>query len=365
MSFESLKFNGNAYTRYELVHLANGLLQAKRISNPDKALLQFIKECISPAGTVKVKTSGSTGVPKIIEIEKSRMIASAKMTCDYFKITKRSNMLLCLSAEYIAGKMMVMRAFLSGANLVVEQPSNNPLLELKDKIDFVALVPLQVENILADAKTRKIFNSIENVIIGGASVSPKLEKELARCTNNVYSTFAMTETLSHFALKKLSGKNRTGLFEALPGIKITTDKRGCMIVNAPLINDKPIVTNDIIECVDEKHFRWLGRFDNVINSGGVKVIPEELEAKLAKAIKGKRFFVSSLPDKKLGQRIVLVIEDISKGELALIKKASEKFVSKYEKPREYLIAKQFAETPNGKVQRAETIVLATKGKKRN
>lgn len=362
MPFESLKFNGAIYTRYELVHLANGLLQAKEISPPDKALLSFIKECISPSTTIKVKTSGSTGKPKTIEIEKSRMIASAKMTCDYFHINKRSNMLLCLSAEYIAGKMMVMRAFLSGANLVVVEPANNPLLDLEEKIDFVALVPLQVENILANAKTRKVFNTINNVIIGGAVVSPALEKKLAKCTNNVYSTFAMTETLSHFALKKLSGKNRSGLFETLPGITVSTDKRGCMVVHAPELNTKPIVTNDIIELKNEKHFKWLGRYDNVINSGGVKVIPEELEKKMAKAIKGSRFFVTALPDKKLGQKVVAIIEDVTKTELTAIKASVEKLLGKYEKPRDYLIVKKFAETPNGKVQRSETLKLALKKK---
>ena len=362
MSFDSLKFNGDKYSSYELVHLANGLLQAKKISDNDKALLLFMKECISPARTIKVKTSGSTGAPKEIEIEKSQMLASAKMTCQYFHITKHTNMLLCLSTEYIAGKMMMVRAFLSWANLIVVKPVNNPLLDVKDKIDFAAMVPLQVESILSNARTRKKFNSIENVIIGGATVNKKLEAKLAKCTNNVYSTFAMTETLSHFALRRLSGKKKSDLFEVLPGIKITKDKRECMIVHAPLLNDAPIVTNDIIECVDEKHFRWLGRYDNVINSGGVKLYPEKLEQKLASIIKENRFFIASLPDKKLGEKVILVLEGIKRSEMRDIKKEVEKVFDKYEKPRKYVIVSKFAETATGKIQRKETLASAT-GKK--
>ncbi len=363
MSFDGLKFNGNVYSNYELVHLANGLLQQKKITNHDKALLQFIKECVVPVKTIQVKTSGSTGEPKLIEIEKSQMLESAKMTCRYFHISRRTNMLLCLSAEYIAGKMMVVRAFFSGANLVVVDPTNNPLIDIKQKIDFVAMVPLQVESALSNPKTRKIFNSIENVIIGGASVSIKLQKKLAKCTNNVYSTFAMTETLSHFALKKLSGKNKSNLFEVLPGIKITTDDRGCMIVNAPLLNTSPIITNDIIECIDETHFKWLGRYDNVINSGGVKIIPEKLEEKIVRIIKENRFFISSLPDKRLGQKVVIVIEGVTRMEAKELEKHIEKLVDKYEKPRKYLLIEKFVETPTGKVKRGETLAIAMGGKK--
>ncbi|HXP48746.1 MAG TPA: AMP-binding protein [Bacteroidia bacterium] len=361
--FDTLKLNGSTYSSYELVHLANGMLQLKKLSEQDKSLLLFIKEWISPATTVKVKTSGSTGTPKVIEVSKEQMLESAKMTCRYFHITKRSNVLLCLSPEYIAGKMMLVRAFYSGANLVAVEPSSNPLRELNHKIDFAALVPLQVEEALSNAKTRKVFNSIENVIIGGATVPKKLAAKLAKCTNNVYSTFAMTETLSHFALRRLSGKKKSELFEVLPGISITTDKRGCMIVNAPLLNEAPIVTNDIIEIIDEQHFKWLGRYDNVINSGGVKIHPEKLEEKLSAIIKDKRFFVAALPDKKLGQKLVLIIEGANRSEVSKIKKAVERISGKYEKPKKYIVIQKFAETPNGKIQRKETLQILSVSEK--
>ena len=357
MSFNTLKLNGSTYSREELTLLVEGMLQLKKISEYEKSFLQFIKEWISSDKTIKVKTSGSTGTPKVIEVQKKHMLESAKMTCNYFHITKRTNMLLCLSAEFIAGKMMLVRAFYSGANLITVKPDNNPVKDLKDKIDFAAMVPLQVENILASPKTKKLFKDIDNVIIGGASVSEKLERKLFKYSNNVYSSFAMTETLSHFALRRLSGKSKNDLFELLPGITIEKDNRDCMIINAHLLNNEPIVTNDIIEIVDARHFHWLGRYDNVINSGGVKVYPEELEKKIAGKIQQNRFFITSLPDKKLGEKIVIVLEGVGKSELSKVKKDVEQTLSKYEKPREYLIAKKFVETPTGKVKRKETLKM--------
>jgi O-succinylbenzoic acid--CoA ligase len=359
MSFDTLKLNGSTYSREELALLVEGMLQLKKISEYEKSFLQFIKEWISPDKTIKVKTSGSTGTPKVIEVQKKHMLESAKMTCNYFHITKRTNMLLCLSAEFIAGKMMLVRAFYSGANLITVKPDNNPLKELKDRIDFAAMVPLQVENILASPKTKKVFKNIDNVIIGGASVPEKLERKLSKCPNNVCSSFAMTETLSHFALRRLSGKGKNDFFEFLTGITIEKDKRDCMIIKAPLLNDEPIVTNDIIEIIDAKHFHWLGRYDNVINSGGVKVYPEELEKKVAGKIKQNRFFLASLPDKKLGEKVVIVIEGISKRDVSKIKKDVEQVLGKYEKPREYFTSKKFEETPTGKVKRKETLKMLT------
>ncbi|MGP8215837.1 MAG: AMP-binding protein [Bacteroidia bacterium] len=356
MPLDSLILNGHTYSKNELVHLANDKLQLKKLSDYERFMFLFIKEWVSAGKTIQVKTSGSTGVPKIMEVQKKQMIESAKMTCSYFDITKKSNILLCLSTEFIAGKMMIVRAFLSGANLVTVKPGNNPLENLKQKIDFAAMVPLQVENILADSKTARLFNFIDNVIIGGATISKGLEAKLAKCKNSVYSTFAMTETLSHFALRRLSGNERSDYFELLPGINISTDERGCMVVYAPLLNDAPIVTNDIVECTDSRHFRWLGRYDNVINSGGIKLYPETLEEKLSAIIKLHRFFIASLPDRKLGQKVVLVLEGAGKSDISRIKKGVEKVLGKYEKPREYIAVKEFAETPNGKVKRKETLL---------
>lgn len=355
MRFDSLVLNGTKYSGAELARLAGEKLQAG--SNYEHHLFSFIKEWLSLADTIEVKTSGSTGAPKQVKFRKEQVIESAKMTCAYFNITPKSNLLLCLSAEYIAGKMMVIRAMVSGANLIAVEPGSNPLEGLKQKINFAAMVPLQVQNALHDDATRQKFTAIENVIIGGAAISYSLAQSLAGYPNNSYSTFAMTETLSHIALKKLSGKNKSDVFELLPGIEIEKDGRGCMVINAPLLNDRPVVTNDVVEIEDDRHFYWLGRYDNVINSGGIKIYPEKVEEKLSGIITKNRFFIASLPDEKLGQKVIMVIENAGDNEVEKIKAETEKALDKYEKPRSYVAIPRFAETPTGKVHRAETMRL--------
>jgi O-succinylbenzoic acid--CoA ligase len=355
MKYDSLKLNGRNYSKGELLLLAKGMLQRKKLREHERLMFTFIVEWLTPQETIKLKTSGSTGTPKIIKVRKEQMVESAKMTCNYFHLTKDSNLLLCLSSDFIAGKMMIVRAFVSGANLVIAEPNSTPLKGLKRDIDFAAMVPLQVENALSNIGTRRKFQSITNVIIGGAALPHSLERSIVTCTNKVYSTFAMTETLSHIALRRLNGKKKNELFELLPGIKITKDERGCLVINAPKLNDSPIITNDIVDIFNKSHFRWLGRHDNVINSGGIKIYPEKLEEKLEDIIPHNRFFISSLPDKKLGEKVILIIEDTKAGEIKEIKKEVEKVLSKYEKPREYIMVQRFEETSTGKVRRKETL----------
>jgi O-succinylbenzoic acid--CoA ligase len=354
MHYNSLKLNGKNYSKEELLRLAKDKLQQKKLGEHERSLFSFIKEWLSPGERIKLKTSGSTGKPKLIIVHKEQMVESAKMTCNYFHLTKKSNLLLCLSPDFIAGKMMVVRALVSGANLIVVEPNSNPLKEIKEIIDFAAMVPLQVETTLSSTMTKRKFEAITDVIIGGAGLSHSLEQDVSKCKNKVYLTFAMTETLSHIALRKVSGK-KSDVFELLPGIKIKKDKRGCMIVNAPKLNDKAIVTNDIIEIVGKNHFRWLGRYDNVINSGGIKIYPEAVEEKLSAIITKNRFFIATLLDKKLGEKVVLVIENATSKQVEKIKKDAEKVLGKYERPKEYLVEDSFAETANGKIKRKETL----------
>jgi len=355
---ESLTINGKAYSGEELAHLAEAKLNSLVLSEYEKSLYKFIKEWISESDVIKVKTSGTTGEPKEITFQKSQAIASAKMTCEYFKLNKNSKALLCLSTEFIGGKMMVVRAFVSGMNLITVEPDSSPLKGFHGKIDFASMVPLQVHNSLQDNETKRKFLSIPNVIIGGAPVSSALENMLADCSNDVYSTFAMTETLSHIALKKLSGQNRKDYFETLPGITISADARECLVINAPALNEKAIITHDVVEIIDSTCFRWLGRYDNVINSGGVKIHPEMVERKL-EGFMNHRFFIASLPDERLGQKIVMVMEcpkDFDKNQVVNMGK---KVLSKYEIPKEYYRIDKFLETATGKVKKEETQKIAT------
>jgi o-succinylbenzoate---CoA ligase len=357
MQYQNLKLNGKNYSKEELALLVKSKLQQKKLSEYERSLFSFIKEWLALGSTIKLKTSGSTGVPKLITVRKEQMIASAKMTCKYFHLTPKSNLLLCLSADFIAGKMMVIRALVSGANLIVVEPNGNPLNGFKQKIDFVAMVPLQVENSLSGTVTRKVFENITSVIVGGAAISHSLEKALSKSRNKVYATFAMTETLSHIALRRLTGRQKADVFELLQGVKIKKDKRGCMVVNALKLNDNSISTNDVIEIVDKNHFQWLGRYDNVINSGGIKIFPEKIEGKTSKLIPNNRFFIASLPDNKLGEKVVLVIEGMAVNKVNEVRNKVEKTLSKYERPKDYLVLKEFIETPNGKVKRQETLKL--------
>jgi len=360
-AFEKITLNGNTYMQDELLHLTEQKLKHADSDEEEFEVYSFIHHWLLPSPVLEVQTSGSTGVPKVEVFRKEQFIKSAHMTCDYFNLAEGVNMLLCLSAKYIAGKMMVVRAFVSGANLITVSPGGNPLEGIKDKIDFTAMVPLQAQNSIASLDTNKLFASIRNIIIGGASVSPMLAKKLASYSNNIYATFAMTETLSHIALKRLSGNHNTDLYELMPGVSVSEDERGCMIINAPHITEKPIVTNDIIVKADEKHFHWMGRYDNVINSGGIKIYPETLEEKLASLMDGNRFFITSLPDEKLGEKVVLVIEGAPVTGNSQLEIGVEKIIDKYEIPKEYYYVAQFAETPNGKVQRQETLKIAVKG----
>jgi O-succinylbenzoic acid--CoA ligase len=355
-----LRFNDERYFGSKLAKLIETKLSSQTTSGYKKSLYLFIKEWISPSEVIRVKTSGTTGKPKEITFRKSQAISSAKMTCEYFGLNKNTNTLLCLSTEYIGGKMMVVRAFVSGMNLITVGPSSNPLSGLNKRIDFASMVPLQVNNILQAEKTKNKFLSISNVIIGGAPVSPLLESMLTNCSNNVYSTFAMTETLSHVALKKLSGKDRTDYFETLPGITILTDDRECLAINAPVLSEDLIITNDVVEIINSTRFRWLGRYDNVINSGGIKIHPEMIEQKLAAFVKHIRFFITSLPDEKLGQKVVMVVECLQNFDINQIIDRAEITLSKYETPKEYYRTEIFLETFTGKIKKAETLKIATR-----
>jgi O-succinylbenzoic acid--CoA ligase len=354
-AFEKLTLNGYTYPADELLHLCEQKIRHGDADDDEFALYEFIQQWLSPSEFIEVSTSGSTGTPTIMTLEKRQFIESAEMTCNYFGLREGLNMLLCLSAEYIAGKMMVVRAFVSGANLFTVPPSGNPLEGIEQKIDFTAMVPLQVQNTIADPATSRIFSYINNVIIGGAALSPKLQHELESFPNHIYSTFAMTETLSHIALKRLNGPGKKDLYELLNGITVAEDDRGCMVINAPHLSPNPIVTNDIIVKTDNKHFHWLGRFDNVINSGGVKIYPESIEEKLAPLFPSNRFFITSLPDDTLGQKVVMVIEDSSSVDAEKLNTEIEKLIGKFEVPKEYFTIAEFAETATGKIQRQETL----------
>jgi len=335
---------------------------SKRKATWEKQLDNFIHEWENNLPYVIAYTSGTTGNPKEIRIEKTKMMQSALMTLRYLGIQPNETALLCISSEYIAGKMMVVRSFAGLLNLLPVAPSSNPLAAISDEqvIGLAAYVPLQVQGILKNKKTATKFAKIKNVLIGGAPVSSELRKKLSKFKNNIYETYGMTETVSHIALRKLSDDRQqtTDYFETLPGIIVKKDKRDCLVIYASALSDTPIITNDLVELSGNRKFKWLGRFDNVVNSGGVKLIPELLEEKIKQFVP-RRFFLKGNSDKRLGNKLILVIEGSAFSEKALktLKNKLSKVLGKYEMPKETLFQQKFEETASGKLKRTTALSL--------
>ena len=339
------KINGRSFTS-----VANLLTYSKVLS---VSTYSFLQDWFSKKKVVEVKTSGSTGTPKIIQLQKEFMKNSAKATGQFFELSKNTTALLCMPTEYIAGKMMLVRALELGWHLDIVKPSSNPLQNVNKVYDFSAMVPMQLQDSLDN------IEKVKKLIVGGGVVSSELEKALQSISTEVFATYGMTETITHIAVKRLNHFNNNtssgvenSLYAVLPDITISSDDRNCLVINAPRVSDVEIVTNDVIEMISETEFKWLGRFDNVINSGGVKLHPEEIEKKLFEKI-SQRFFVAGVTDILLGEKLILIIE----GKATTISLDKFEHLSKYEIPKETYFLEKFVETATGKVQRDKTINL--------
>lgn len=295
------------------------------------------------------QTSGSTGIPKEIRISKDKMRASARMTGSFFNLNNLNSTLLCISPEYIGGKMMIIRSLEYDLDLYVTSVYSQPLKKLDRKIDFAAMVPLQVMETLKHDPTQ--LNLIDNLIIGGAPVSEQLENDLLSIDCNCYSTYGMTETVSHVALKKLNGKNSP--FYAIGSTNFDRSDKNQLVINAPDLGIAKLVTNDIVTIVDPKSFYWIGRSDFTINSGGIKIQPEEIEKKLSSFLPNGKFIIAGETDDRLGQRVILIGERslepiIDKDQLSLI-------LDRYEIPKAFFYVTELAKTRSGKIDRLETL----------
>ncbi len=302
---------------------------------------QFISDWYCPKDEMVLQTSGSTGKPKSISVKKEWMKNSAHLTGKSFGLTEGDSALLCMPMKYIAGKMMVIRALELGLDLKVVEPSSHPLKGLEATIDFVAMVPLQLENSINQ------LDKIKTLIVGGGQVNPQLVEKLKTLSTRVYETYGMTETLTHVAIRSLNGPNKSDAFQTLDGVHFEKDGRDCLVIHAPKLNPNPVTTNDIIELESENSFRWLGRHDYVINSGGIKIIPEVVESKLSSVIPNRRFFIDGIPDESLGKKVVLVVEG-DKFDISL------DVLDKFEKPRKIVFIKKFEVTNSDKIHRKNT-----------
>ena len=317
--------------------------------NNSIAIANFLTDWFNNDDFVIVQTSGSTGKPKPIRLQKECMINSALATGSFFNLKEKTTALLCMSTNFIAGKMMLVRALVLGWELNVVAPTSK--IAINKKYDFSAMVPLQLRNSLSE------INKIDTLIVGGGVVSNDLLDAIQKVTTKVFATYGMTETITHIAVKKLNNFTKLKFdlpknYKVLPNVTISQDDRNCLVINAPKVSSEKIITNDVVQLLSYTEFEWLGRFDNVINSGGIKLHPEKIEEKLSKIIQ-QRFFVAGIPDEILGEKLVLVIE----GSQHQISIAEFNTLTKYEKPKEIYFVEDFIETDTKKIQRSKTLDL--------
>jgi O-succinylbenzoic acid--CoA ligase len=334
---------------------------SKQESNlPDfvKSTFTFCANWLVGNQTFEQLTSGSTGIPKKISLDRSQMTESAKATQGFFKTDEHTKLLCCLNPEFIAGKMMLVRAMVWNSEIELVEPNSNPLLNCFQIPDFVAMVPLQAANSLSGNESLVKLLKINNLIIGGAPIPEKLKSELLKNKILAYQTYGMTETVSHIALASIT--SRSIVYHTLPGVRIGVDERQALWIESPMSGSNPIQTNDQVELLSNSTFRWLGRVDFVINSGGVKIHPELLEQKAAAIINEfypcSDFFFIGIKDEKLGEKVCLLVE-VEKPDMDSareLKHNLESILCRFENPKEIFFVEKFVRTPTGKINRLQT-----------
>ncbi len=340
------KLDGVHYNHEDLMEVAYSFVKEGYPYHP--ALGMFLLDWLDKNDYIKVQTSGSTGKPKVLTIKKQSMVNSAIMTGDFFDLSPGKKVLNCLPSNFIAGKMMMVRAIILGLEVDMTVPSSLPRIDYEKDYDFCAFTPMQLKNFA------KYLKAIRTVIVGGGRVSSHVKSLVKDKKPKVYETYGMTETVSHIAVKKLNNFDDSGsdhFFKILPDITISKDDRGCLIIEAPKLSEEPIITNDLVDIHSETEFEWLGRIDNVINTGGVKVFPEQIEEKLQDKMKGKQFFIHGIEDDTLGEKVVMVVE----GSESALDDALFDALSKFEKPKKIYFTRKFKETASGKIHRSLTI----------
>ena len=314
---------------------------------------EFIAEWHSDSAYVRVQTSGSTGAPKPMLVEKRRMQNSARITCDFLGLKAGDTALLCMSLDYIAGKMMVVRSLERGLRLLAVEPSGHPLMALADRIDFAAMVPLQVWNTLQVPEERARLEAIKHLIIGGGAIDEAMADELRAFPNAVWSTYGMTETLSHIALRRLNGPEASEWYTPFPSVSVSLTDEDCLVIDAPEVCAQRLVTNDIAELSADGRFRILGRKDNVICSGGIKIQAEEVERQLQPHLH-EPFLISKRRDAKFGEIVVLLTE----GSVDEARQICERILTQYHRPRAYVHIDHIPLTETGKPARRVAQQLA-------
>ncbi|GAB3338936.1 AMP-binding protein [Larkinella ripae] len=349
------------------MRIAPGYLPEPQTESEARAV-EFCREWLSGQSRFVLHTSGSTGTPKPISLSRRQMQASARLTGQTFGLKPGDRALVCLNVRYIAGLMMLVRGLELGLELTVVEPSSNPIHQFNPETDhfaFAAFVPLQMQTMLENpAQALPILNQMKAILVGGASVDRALADRLQRIEAPVFSTYGMTETVSHIAIRRINGPDQTAVFRALEGVEIGVDERSCLYIRAEATDFETVQTNDVVELLDARRFHLLGRADSIINSGGVKLLPEQIEdvilGVLPPDLKATRFFIYGLPDERLGQQVALFLEAEShwaENRLEAVKTAIREKLGPYAVPRHVLYYPVFSETPTGKIDK-KAIVTA-------
>lgn len=340
----------------------NGVVKIPEGIAMRQELESFLNEWYDDSPTLTVHTSGSTGTPKVLTVRKIQMMNSARITCDFLKLKRGDRAFLCMPLKYIAGKMMVVRALVAGLDLTVCEPTGHPLAEDKGSLRFAAMIPLQVYNSLQIPDECERLQGIADLIIGGGAIDKALSDSLRPLPNRIYSTYGMTETLSHIALRRLNGDEATEYYQPFPSVHLTLSPEQTLIIDAPLVSDEKLITNDVVELRSDGSFAVLGRKDNIINSGGIKIQTECVENVLHSII-SVNFALTSVPHPKFGEALTLLLEEGDKNteelQETVLQEKIRQLLPKYQQPKYILKVKAIPQTETGKISRAECRKLAS------
>lgn len=361
---DHLILNGKKFFLDEIQHYS--FRESIPINGYEAKTLEFCKNWLLGVQEFAVQTSGSTGTPKLLSLSRAAMEASAKRTLQLFHLQPEDKVLVCLNTEYIAGMMMLVRGLVGDLHLTIVEPVGNPFagVEADNEFDFVAMVPLQLQTVLEQTPEKvTVLNQMKAVLLGGAALSKYQEELVQQLEVPVYQSYGMTETVSHVAVRRLNGPEKADYYTAPDGVTLGQDFRGCLTICADVTNQETLVTNDRVELLNAHSFRWLGRIDNTINTGGVKVQLEKVERALEDALEElgmhRRCFAATLPDEKLGERLIAVLEGkplINLEEENLKGKLSES-LGKYEIPKWFGYLPRLPETATGKIDRRGGMAL--------
>ncbi|MDY0076036.1 MAG: AMP-binding protein [Bacteroidales bacterium] len=338
------RVDGNSFSLNQLNEL-----KAQRTDLLWQETFTFLQEWFDSGDTIIQQSSGSTGPPKQISISKKAMAASAKMTGDFFGFDGTKKLFLCLSPSYIAGKMMIVRALFWETDLIIGNTAANPLAALDKQIDFSAMVPLQLSKIIVETPAK--LRLLKSIIIGGSAIDSYLEQQLQQFETAFFHTYGMTETMSHIALRKINGTDKSDWFTPLSGVNISVDERNCLQIDVEKLGIKSLITNDIVSINEDGKFKILGRVDDVIISAGAKIHPLLIEQKLQKLIPNQMLLLGK-KDEMAGEIAVLVIEGhFTIKEIYDFWQKLTTLLPAYEMPRRLHFIDQIPLLPSGKADR--------------